>query len=414
MGEAKTVLFVCTGNAGRSQMAEELFRVGAPADVEVLSAGVAPWGNVHPVAAAFLEGRGLDIRRKTPRHVRDFAGRRLSVVVTIGGAARDQTPAFPGPPVRMHWDIDDPAAADGRPDSEVVFRQTLAAIEGRLKPLRELVAALGVEEPYAPRISTCFVRPARFEPARHLPLVAAAGFQSIELNCFMGVRDFAWRSASALRELTVVSKSEGVRIGSAHAPRCPWEGLTRDVANEYVETTKRFCDIAAELGARVVVVHAPMPPKPIPDEGGLVHDALDAWAQYALPLPLIVGVENLDWRVDVQRDMDLIRSHPSGALGFVLDNGHSHIPGKTDDYLALCGHTLCGLHIQDNDGTADAHALPGEGTVDWPQFMANLAHAGYGGPLTLEVQDARRQSDLPSYLSAARSAVHMLQSHLPR
>jgi len=130
-----SVLFVCTGNAGRSQIAEELFRRLAPAETTVCSAGVEPWEHVHPVAARLLLERGIDIRRKKPRRVSDLVHEPFGLIVTIGAPARDRTPEWVGQPVRVHWDIGDPADADGTPDSEATFRRTLHAIENRLESL---------------------------------------------------------------------------------------------------------------------------------------------------------------------------------------------------------------------------------------------------------------------------------------
>ena len=169
------VLFVCTGNAGRSQIAEELFRRVAPAGVAATSAGVDPWKHVHPMAARVLAERDIDISRKTPRHVRERIDETFGLVVTIGDPARDEAPDFAGHPVRLHWDIGDPADADGTPDSESVFRHVLSAISDRLDGLLDVVGnSVPNVAPFSAGISTCVVRRARFEPASHLPLIARA------------------------------------------------------------------------------------------------------------------------------------------------------------------------------------------------------------------------------------------------
>lgn len=140
---AAEVLFVCTGNAGRSQIAAALFHRAAPDGVAVTSAGVDPWEHVHPMAARILAERDIDISRRRPRHVRDVAREAFDIVVTIGDRARDETPDMPGLPLRIHWDIGDPADADGTPDSEAVFRRTLDAIEERLPELVMLLEGFG-------------------------------------------------------------------------------------------------------------------------------------------------------------------------------------------------------------------------------------------------------------------------------
>ena len=411
-----SVLFVCTGNAGRSQAAEELFRRVAPAETTVCSAGVEPWEHVHPMAAKLLLERGIDIRRKKPRHVRDLIHEPFGLIVTIGSPARDRTPEWPGHPVRIHWDIGDPADADGTPDSEATFRRTLGAIENRLDHLLRVIQTTVPDvPPFSPGISTCVVRPARFQAAKHLPLIAQAGFTSIELNCHQGEKDFDWRSPQALQELASVCTNEGVRIRSVHAPGTyPRTHVDEGIAREYVDTTKRFCEIAAELGSRVVVIHALKTREEGPavwDE--LMHRTLGELAEYVLPLPLILGLENLNWRVVPSEDLVLIRSYSADAMGFVLDNGHAQLFGAAEEYLELCGLRLCGVHVSDNHGMKDEHNLPGAGTVKWKEFMRGLVRTGYTGPLTLEVQAHERQDNLPGYLDDCASAAHRLQAHLP-
>ena len=139
---------------------------------------------------------------------------------------------------------------------------------------------------------------------------------------------------------------------------------------------------------------------------------LDDLAQEALPLPLILGVENVNWLVVPSEDLALIRSQSPAATGFVLDTGHADLFGACDEYLALSGLRLCGLHLQDTDGERDRHWLPGEGRFDWQGFMKRLLKTGYTGPLMLEVQAFDRQDDLPGYLDDCASAVRMLQACL--
>ena len=84
----KTILFVCTCNAGRSQIALALFERLAGSEVAVLSAGVAPWPDLHPVARSLLQERGFDVSSLHPKHVNSFVDTPLDVVVTIGDRAR--------------------------------------------------------------------------------------------------------------------------------------------------------------------------------------------------------------------------------------------------------------------------------------------------------------------------------------
>lgn len=411
------VLFACTGNAGRSQIAEALFRRMAPEGVEVSSAGVAPWDHVHPVAARILAECGIDVSRNKPRHVRDAANQSFAVVVTIGGRARDETPDLPGQPVRIHWDLADPAEADGTPDSESTFRKTLAAVEARLPGLIEVLHECVPDvPPFAPGISTCIVRPPLFQPARHMPLIAKAGFACIELNCHQSERDFNWKSRDAVRELAAVGGDLGVTIRSVHAPGIyPLEHVDEVMGRTYVDTTKAFCDIAAELGARVVIIHAIKPTQEDPaTREKFLRTLLEELADYVLPLPLILGWENLTRMVVPSEDLALIRSFSPAAMGFVLDNGHAYLHGTSNEYLTSCGLRLCSLHLQDSDAQKDAHWIPGMGTFDWKGFMERLVATGYTGPLMLEAEARDRQHELPGVLDDCMAAVRRLQSYLPK
>jgi arsenate reductase len=139
--ETKTIIFVCTGNAGRSQIAQSLFGRMADEEMEILSAGVDPWEHLHPVAERLLQERGVDTSRLHPKHVRTFLEAAIDWVVTIGDRAEAETPPFVTNPVRIHWEISDPADADGTGEEDAVFRRTMEAIEERLPDLLATVRA---------------------------------------------------------------------------------------------------------------------------------------------------------------------------------------------------------------------------------------------------------------------------------
>jgi arsenate reductase (thioredoxin) len=107
------VLFVCVHNAGRSQMAEALFRRAAGDRAVARSAGTKPAQAVHPEVAAALNEIGLDIAEATPRRLDQEVTDGVDVVVTMG--CGDECPVIPGARV-IDWDLPDPA---GRPLREV-------------------------------------------------------------------------------------------------------------------------------------------------------------------------------------------------------------------------------------------------------------------------------------------------------
>ncbi len=288
----KAVLFVCTGNAGRSQMAAALFSSAAADDIDVYSAGVDPWPHLHPVAVRLLEGRGIETGDLCPKHVCGFTQTPLDWVVTIGDRARAETPIVDSKPTCVHWPITDPAEADGTGREEAVFRGTLAAIEDRLPRLLAAVqrgtsaSALHLE----PGLSTCIVRPSRFDPPVHLPVLASAGFTCVELNCYQGSDDFPWDRPARVKELCRTADETGVRVYSVHADG--GLGAYRGDRSERfaVDVCKTYADLAAELGASIVTIHAGLPGDASPSEGKeLLGRSLEALSSHVRDMPCAFG-----------------------------------------------------------------------------------------------------------------------------
>jgi thioredoxin type arsenate reductase len=106
------VLFLCTHNSARSQMAEAILRELGGHRVEVASAGTEAT-RVHPLAVREMAERGLDISSQRSKHMDELVGERFDFVVTVCDNARESCPIFPGDPERIHWSIPDPAAVEG-------------------------------------------------------------------------------------------------------------------------------------------------------------------------------------------------------------------------------------------------------------------------------------------------------------
>ena len=126
------VLFLCTGNSARSQMAEGLARHLAGDRLDVSSAGSVP-SDLHPLAIAVMDERGIDIRNQRSKHLREFLDVSFDDVVTVCDRAAQNCPVFPGRATRHHWSLPDPAAVEG--DSVVrlaSFREVRDDLERRL------------------------------------------------------------------------------------------------------------------------------------------------------------------------------------------------------------------------------------------------------------------------------------------
>ena len=132
------VLFVCTHNSARSQIAEALLREYGGADFEVHSAGTeVTW--VNPYATRVLADLGIDWSGGRSKAITEFLDQRFDYVITVCDRARETCPVFPGSENTLHWGLDDPSEIDGT-DAErlAAFRRTQLEISTRLRPFIEV------------------------------------------------------------------------------------------------------------------------------------------------------------------------------------------------------------------------------------------------------------------------------------
>jgi len=132
----KRILFLCTGNSARSQMAEGLLRHEAGERFEVFSAGTHP-SKVRPEAIAVMKEIGIDISGHRSKSVDEFAGPDLDMVITVCDNAKESCPVFPGPTERLHWPFEDPASLEGTEEQrQDAFRRVRDQIHGRIRAYR--------------------------------------------------------------------------------------------------------------------------------------------------------------------------------------------------------------------------------------------------------------------------------------
>jgi arsenate reductase len=112
------VLFLCTSNSARSQMAEAFLRAYAGDKYEAFSAGLEP-REIHPLARKVMAEVGIDISHQRPKALKDYMGRvHFGYLITVCAQAEKKCPStFPGMGQRLHWDIEDPAGFAG-PEEE--------------------------------------------------------------------------------------------------------------------------------------------------------------------------------------------------------------------------------------------------------------------------------------------------------
>ena len=108
------VLFLCTGNSARSQMAEAILRNLSHGQIVVESAGSAPRHDIHPMARAAVRALlGIDMTGRHPKSLDQFRGRHFDYVITVCDGVAETCPVFPGAVERVHWSFEDPAVAIG-------------------------------------------------------------------------------------------------------------------------------------------------------------------------------------------------------------------------------------------------------------------------------------------------------------
>jgi arsenate reductase (thioredoxin) len=134
------VLFLCTGNAARSQMAEALARLDWPEILDPVSAGSRPTGWVHPLAIRAMEALGHDMRDAYSKPALDFLDHEFDAVVTVCDSAAEDCPAWPGARRIVHWSIEDPSF--GSDDPATRYGRFVETRDDLRRRIRDLVADL--------------------------------------------------------------------------------------------------------------------------------------------------------------------------------------------------------------------------------------------------------------------------------
>jgi protein-tyrosine-phosphatase len=125
------VLFLCTGNSGRSQIAEALLAQAGGSQVAVFSAGSHP-KPIHPAAIRVMREYGIDLSARRSKPFTEFTDGSWDYVITLCDRVREICPDFSGGPAAIHWSISDPVAASGARAITAAFRDTAADLQQRI------------------------------------------------------------------------------------------------------------------------------------------------------------------------------------------------------------------------------------------------------------------------------------------
>jgi protein-tyrosine-phosphatase/DNA-binding transcriptional ArsR family regulator len=132
-----SVLFACTGNSARSQIAEALVQQLSGGAIRAASAGSHP-KPLHPNAVGVMRARGVELAGNRSKHLDEFAGRRFDYVISLCDRVREVCPQFPGKPQTIHWSIRDPAREPGSDEQTLpAFERTAAELATRIGFLLE-------------------------------------------------------------------------------------------------------------------------------------------------------------------------------------------------------------------------------------------------------------------------------------
>ena len=243
----------------------------------------------------------------------------------------------------------------------------------------------------------------------HLAMIRQAGFSSVELWAARPHWDYS--DADQVAWVAGACARLGLRVASIHGPfyrhvddakEGRWLTLYNEDASvraQALAELEKAVAAAAELGARVVVVHW--------EEWGRGVEELRALVEAAGRAGVKLALENSHNRPEASVEAILAvleRLGPDAPVGICFDTGHAHV-AEAD----LCGALRAAaprveaFHIHDNDGSDDGHLVPYRGEIDWPAFARAVVDSGLARcPFTLEL---RRRGPYMDDLIAARHAV---------
>ena len=139
------VIFVCTHNSARSQMAEGMLRAWGDGAFEAFSAGTEA-SHVRPEAVAVMNEIGIDISDQTSKTLEPFLGEAFSWLITVCDQAREACPTLPGVARQAHWSIDDPSSVGGSQHARIgAFRKARDILADQVRAF--ILAAGGTDRP---------------------------------------------------------------------------------------------------------------------------------------------------------------------------------------------------------------------------------------------------------------------------
>ena len=237
-------------------------------------------------------------------------------------------------------------------------------------------------------VTTTCVFPPQYPSEIILDRLAAIGYTTLDMGLDYCVGEGRLLDGDDWLEKVMALRKKADALGiiytHSHAP---------GNAGNRSEAQMRAFEAAALLGARYIVVH------PIHEIGGqiITDDAEFVRVNWEATLPLlpiakrlglIILSENILWGSSIhpKNIVDLVKAVDSPCFGWCFDTGHANCYGITPSVLRELDVVPLSLHIQDTHGpgSGDEHLLPGDGSIDWKEFLHILHDIGYKGELVLE------------------------------
>jgi len=255
---------------------------------------------------------------------------------------------------------------------------------------------------------------------RHFAEVREAGFEAVEVAANY---ESHMRGTSAEVELIkTAARDNGLKIESIHLGFDALDGRRQNEIDTFI---RRDFELAADLGAKIMIVHPAIfaePDRLIYKDGKYypgftvfrdlkewppmmdrIHEKLDAYVQTAKETGVSLAVETTD---DGHRLIEFVEPFDKEFCGICFDTGHSELDSGAAKLAGLLGPRIVCTHLHDNDGQKDQHLPPFHGRIDWAAFVAALKTAGYSGLWTFETL----KGDLND-LKIAQDKIKQIWSH---
>ncbi|NLF29866.1 MAG: sugar phosphate isomerase/epimerase [Planctomycetes bacterium] len=226
--------------------------------------------------------------------------------------------------------------------------------------------------------------------AAKIRALAAAGARRLELACLQQLHLDVF-DAERLGEVGAAVEETGLKVWSLHAPFCGFAMDDADTRTDGVRLLARSMEAARQFGARFVVVH-PGRDVPIVDRRRELAWTRDAMARAAdmAPEGVAAALETMGAASlggTAEEMLAVLDGLDPARAGICFDTGHVHQGADVPGFIRQVGRRILTVHLHDNHGQRDEHALPGRGTIDWPAALTALRDTGYRGVLMCEAGD---------------------------